>query len=141
MLLILEGVTLNTVFNDKGIFNRAENAGLKYNEAKAKEVLETVLLAEGQYEKNINPKYNQDDFLDELIKKEIPGSDVKGDVAIIGKYAYELDRSVPKIGKTLEKADKLVFPTIEVSKVILLDNYRKARFTSTAIEDKNEIKE
>lgn len=85
MLLILAGVTLNTVFNDKGIFNRAENAGLKYNEAKAKEVLETVLLAEGQYEKNINPKYNQDDFLDELIKKEIPGSDVKGDVAIIGK--------------------------------------------------------
>ena len=39
-------------------------------------------MADGQYEKNINPEYNQDDFLDELIKSEIPGSDVKGNVAI-----------------------------------------------------------
>ena len=73
VLLILAAVSLSTVFSDKGVFSRAENAGEKYNEAKAREVLETVLLADGQYEKNINPDYNQDDFLDELIKSEITG--------------------------------------------------------------------
>lgn len=40
-------------------------------------MLETVLLTDGQYEKNTNPKYNQDDFLDELIKKEITGANTK----------------------------------------------------------------
>ena len=127
------------MFSDKGIFNRAESAGAKYNEAKAREVLETVLLADGQYEKNINPEYNQDEFLDELIKSEIPGSDVKGDVAIIGEYAYELDRSVPKIGRYLGRVDDLVFPTVTATEPVLAPDYRTASFTVTALEDKNGI--
>lgn len=99
VLLILAAISLRGLFNEKGIFNRAENSNERYNEAKAREVLEAVLLADGQYKKNLNPKYNQEEFLNELIKSKIPGSDVKGDVAIIdGEYAYELDRSVPKIG-------------------------------------------
>ena len=139
VLLILAAVSLSTVFSDKGVFSRAENAGEKYNEAKAREVLETVLLADGQYEKNINPDYNQDDFLDELIKSEIPGSDVKGDVAIIGEYAYELDRSVPKIGRYLGKAENLVFPTVTATEPVLATDYRTASFTVTALEEKNGI--
>ena len=113
VLLILAAVSLSAVFSDKGVFSRAENAGAKYNEAKAREVLETVLMTDGQMEKHTNPKYNQDEFLDELIKSEIPGSDVKGDVAIIGEYAYELDRSVPKIGRYLGKADDLIFQQLQ----------------------------
>ena len=127
------------MFSDKGIFNRVESAGAKYNEAKAREVLETVLLADGQYEKNINPEYNQDDFLDELIKSEIPGSDVKGNVAIVGEYAYELDRSVPKIGRYLGKAENLVFPTVTATEPVLASDYRTASFTVTALEEKNGI--
>ncbi len=135
VLLILAAVGLNSVFNDKGIFNRAVNAGEKHNEAKAREVLETVLLADGQYEKNINPDYNQDDFLDELIKNEIPGTEIKGDVAIVGEWAFELDRSVPKIGRTLGKADKLIFPTVEIiSGPTLIDNEKKATFKAKATE-------
>ncbi len=139
VLLILAGVSLTSIFSDKGIFSRAENAGEKYNEAKAREVLETVLLADGQMEKHTNPKYNQDDFLDELIKSEIPGSDVKGDVAIIGEYAYELDRSVPKIGRYLGKADDLIFPTVTATTPVLAPDYRTASFTVTALEEKNGI--
>ena len=139
VLLILAAVSLSTVFSDKGVFSRAENAGEKYNEAKAREVLETVLLADGQYEKNINPDYNQDDFLDELIKSEIPGSDVKGDVAIIGEHAYELDRSVPKIGRYLGKAEDLIFPTVTATEPVLATDYRTASFTVTALEEKNGI--
>ena len=131
-MLILAGVTLSSAFWDGGIFNRAEDAGVKYNEAKAREVL-----ADGQYEKNINPEYNQDKFLDDLIKSEIQGSDVKGDVAIVGGWAFELDRTVPKIGRPLGRADKLVFPTLTVSNPILATNYRTSSFTATAIEDKN----
>ena len=33
-----------------------------------------LILADSQYEKNINTEYNQDDFLNELIKSEIPGT-------------------------------------------------------------------
>ena len=138
MLLILAAVSLSAVFSDKGVFSRAENAGAKYNEAKAREVLETVLLADGQYEKNINPEYNQDDFLDELIKSEIPGSDVKGDVAIIGEYAYELDRSVPKIGRYLGNPKDLVFPTVNAT-VQLASDKKNATITINASENKNGI--
>jgi len=138
-MLILAAVGLSSVFSDKGIFSRAENAGEKYNEAKAREVLETVLLTDGQYEKNINPEYNQDEFLDDLIKNEIPSSDVKGDVAIIGKYAYELDRSVPKVGRYLGKVDDLVFPTVTATEPVLTPDYRTSSFTVTALEEKNGI--
>ncbi len=127
------------ILNQDGIFSRAENAVEKYNEAKAREVLETVLLTDGQYEKNINPEYNQDEFLDDLIKNEISGSNVKGDVAIIGKYAYELDRSVPKIGRYLGKADDLIFPTVTATEPVLVSDYRTASFTVTALEEKNGI--
>ena len=138
VLLILAAVGLSSVFSDKGVFERAENAGAKYNEAKAREVLETVLLADGQYEKNINPDYNQDEFLDELIKSEIPGSDVKGDVAIIGEYAYELDRSVPKIGRYLGKVGDLIFPTIDATVAIASDK-KNATITINASENKDGI--
>ncbi len=138
VLLILAAVSLGAVFSDKGVFKRAENAGEKYNEAKAREVLETVLLADGQYEKNLNPDYNQNDFLDELIKSEIPGSDVKGDVAIIGEYAYELDRSVPKIGRYLGNPKDLVWPTVNAM-VQLADDEKNATINITAKEEKNGI--
>ena len=138
VLLILAGVSLSAVFSDKGIFSRAEDAGVKYNEAKAREVLETVLLADGQYEKNINPEYNQDDFLDELIINEIPGTEIKGDVAIVGGWGFELDRSVPKIGRGLGKADKLVFPTVDATSELASDR-KSATINITAIEEQHGI--
>ena len=139
VLLILAGVSLSGVFSERGIFNRAESAGEKYNEAKAREVLETVLMTDGQMEKHTNPKYNQDDFLDKLIKSEIEGSDVKGDIAIVGGYAYELDRSVPKIGRYLGKAEDLVFPTVTATDPVIANDYRSASFTVTALEEKNGV--
>ena len=139
VLIILAAVSLSAVFSDKGVFERAESAGAKYNEAKAREVLETVLMTDGQMEKHTNPKYNQDEFLDELIKSEIPGSDVKGNVVIVGEYAYELDRSVPKIGRYLGKAENLVFPTVTATEPVLATDYRTASFTVTALEEKNGI--
>ena len=135
VLLILAAVSLSAIFSDKGVFSKAESAGEKYNEAKAREVLEIVLMTDGQMEKHTNPKYNQDEFLDELIKSEIEGADVKGDIAIVGGYAYELDRSVPKIGRALGKADKLIFPAVEIiSGPTLIDNGRKATFKVKATE-------
>jgi len=138
VLLILAAVSLSAIFSDKGVFSRAENAGAKYNEAKAREVLEIVLMTDGQMEKHTNPKYNQDEFLDELIKSEIEGADVKGDIAIVGGYAYELDRSVPKIGRYLGKAENLVFPTVNAT-VQLASDKKNAIINITAIEEKNGI--
>ena len=138
VLLILAAVSLSAVFSDKGVFSRAENAGAKYNEAKAREVLETVLMTDGQMEKHTNPKYNQDEFLDELIKSEIPGSDIKGDVAIIGEYAYELDRSVPKIKENLGIANNLTFPNLSLNKKIAEDA-ESGTIEITAKEEENGI--
>ena len=136
MLLILAGVSLSAVFNERGIFSRAETGSNKYNEAKAREVLETVLIGDAQYEKHSNPEYTQDTFLDNLIKNEIPDSEIKGDVVIIGgEYAYELDRSVPKIGRYLGNPNKLVFPTVTVSEPVLSGDARSATFTATANEE------
>ncbi len=137
-MLILAAVGLSSVLSDKGVFSRAETAGEKYNEAKAREVLETVLLTDGQYEKNINPEYNQDEFLNDLIKNEIPDFTIKGDVAIIGKYAYELDRSVPKIGRYLGKAEDLVWPTVNAT-VELANDKKNATINIKALEEKNGI--
>jgi len=138
VLLILAAVSLSAVFSDKGVFSKAESAGEKYNEAKAREVLEIVLMTDGQMEKHTNPKYNQDEFLDELIKSEIEGADVKGDIAIVGGYAYELDRSVPKIGRYLGKAENLVFPTVNAT-VQLASDKKNATVTINASENKNGI--
>ncbi len=86
-------------------------------------------------EKHTNPEYNQDDFLNELIINEISETEIKGDVAIIGEWAFELDRSVPKIGRALGKADKLIFPIVEIiSGPTLIDNGKKATFKAKATE-------
>ena len=135
-MLILTGVSLSSAFWNGGIFSRTEDAEAKYNEAKAREVLETVLLADGQYEKNINPDYNQDEFLNELIINEIQGTVIKGDVAIVGGWAFELDRSVPKIGRPLGRADKLVFPKVTVSEPVLTADYRTSSFTAKVQREK-----
>ena len=50
VLLILAGVSLSMVFNQDGLFNRAEQATDKYGQAKARETLE-LLLGEAEMRK------------------------------------------------------------------------------------------
>ena len=55
---------------DNGIFKKASQSKIEYNIAKAREQLE-VTLGQAKIFKHTDKKYNQDDYLDELMKKEI----------------------------------------------------------------------
>ncbi|MCI9246192.1 MAG: hypothetical protein HFJ30_03550 [Clostridia bacterium] len=138
VLLILAGITLTYVLGDNSIFKQASNAKLKTEIAKAREKIEVVLTTV-QVEKRTNIKYNENDFLDTYILNEIQDAEIIDDIVIIDGYAFELDRSVPKLGKYLGKKEELVFPSLTVSAPVLAENSRLATFTITAKEEKNGI--
>ncbi|MCI8273906.1 MAG: hypothetical protein HFJ55_07515 [Clostridia bacterium] len=73
-----------------------------------------------------------------MITTEIEKAEVKGDVAIVDGYAYELERSIPKIGRYLGEANDLIFPEIEAT-VELAADAKTAVITITAIEEKKGI--
>ena len=139
ILLILAGVSIGLVFNSEGLFKKSSGAAEKYNESKAREVLETVLMGHASIQKYTNSDYNQDFFLDNIILKEIPQSKVQGDIAIVDGYAYELDRSVPKIGRYLGKEEELIFPEVSISTPILASDSRTSTFIITAREQEHGI--
>ncbi len=137
ILLILAGITIGTLVGENGIITRATKASEEYKIAEAREKLSLVLLDAG-VEKRTNVKYNQDAFLDEFIKTNLEGSKIKGDIAIVDGYAFNLDRSAPKIGEYLGKEEDLVFPDLTVNTQIS-ENKDSATITITAQEKKNGI--
>ena len=140
LLLILLGVTISQISGKTGLFERAKNTTRKYSEEQAREKLETVLLGKASVEKYTNPEYEQNEYLDELIKNEIVGADVKGDAAIVDDWVFELDRSVPKIKSSMGKKENLIWPTVTIDEVIYPENYKKnATIKATAIEKENGI--
>ena len=58
VLLILASVSLSMVFNQNGIFSRAEQSANKYNQAKARETLEIAFgtLQSEKYEDRLTPE-------------------------------------------------------------------------------------
>ena len=114
ILLILAGITITAIFGENGMINKSITAEEKTNIAKAREKLELVLNTDVALEKRTNPKYNQDDFLDELILLRIEDAEIlkEENIVIVDNQAFELDREVPKIGEYIGRADKLP-PKIE----------------------------
>ncbi|MCI8273596.1 MAG: hypothetical protein HFJ55_05905 [Clostridia bacterium] len=123
---------------ENGIISQAKQAKENNKEAEAREKLEVVLL-NAQIEKKTNIEYNEMEFLDSIITNQINGAKVRGDVAIVDGYAYELDRSIPKVGKYLLKEEKLIFPKVSVSTPDIASDNRSATFTITAQEKTNGI--
>ncbi|MCI8272593.1 MAG: hypothetical protein HFJ55_00730 [Clostridia bacterium] len=137
VLLILAGVSIALLLGENGIIIQATQAKENSKEAEAREKLELTLLS-AYNEKILNIKYNQNEFLDNIITNEIEGAEVKGDIAVVDGYAYELDRSVPKIGRFLGKSKDLIFPEVEAT-VELAADAKTAVITITAIEEKKGI--
>ena len=81
-----------------------------------------MTLVSAGLEKKMNPKYNQNEFLDEFILKDISKAKILGDVVVVDGYGFEIDRSVPKIGKYVGKEEELVFPELRLEKEIREDN-------------------
>ena len=99
VLLILAAVSLSMVFNQGGIFNRAEQATEKYSQAKAQEEL-TLALGEAQmrkYDSGLTEEELNEEIekVGSLLPKEDPSSSIQQ--VIVDGYIFEVDRTVPKI--------------------------------------------
>ena len=109
LLIILAGVAINISLGENGIFTRAKLAKEKYNEAMAREKLEIVLI-DAMTEKQVNPNYNNGEFLNDMLKKS--GMEVNGDNVIVDGYNFIIDRENLKILKGLGELE------IKVSKEV-----------------------
>ena len=115
ILIILAVISINAIFGENGLIKNSQLAKQEHEKAFAREQLELVL-ADAFTEKHVNTKYNQDEFLDEFVKnKTQERGETIGDIAIYDGYAFELDRSVPQLGKYVGKRDELVFPEVTAS--------------------------
>ncbi|MCI8291571.1 MAG: hypothetical protein HFJ25_04935 [Clostridia bacterium] len=137
VLLILAGITITYIMGDNSVFKQASQSKLEYQIAKAREKLE-VTLGQAKIFKHTDKKYNQDDYLDQLMKKEIPNIKIADDIVIVDGYAFEIDRSEPKIGKYVGEEKDLVFPKITTNVTLAADN-KTATIHITAQEEKNGI--
>ncbi len=98
VLLILAGVSLSAVFNQDGIFSRANQATTKYGKEKSRETLELALgeVKMMKYEERPDETtYNQK--LDEQLNKigQIGGTD--NDEVTVDGFIWKIDRNEPKI--------------------------------------------
>lgn len=138
VLLILVGITLTYALGDNSIFNKVIETKDQTAIAKAREKLELVL-TDAKVEKYTEPKYNQNEYLDEMILSKVKNSKVKGDIVISDGYAFTLDRSIPWIEEYIGREEELIFPLVTVSPFVLASDYRTATFTVTASEESKGI--
>lgn len=90
-------------------------------------------------EKQINPNYNEKEILNSFILNGITNCKIKGDVVMVDGYAFNIDRSVPKIIEYIGKESELAFPEIEISDPIVAGDLKTATITITAQEEINGI--
>ena len=126
------------LFGEHGAIKKAQTSNEKYKIARAREKIELVLNTDVAIEKRTNSKYNQDDLLDELILSKVSDTKVLEDIIITDGYAFELNRSVPKLGEYIGKESDLVFPTLQVTNSLSSD-YKTAMITINTEENKNGI--
>lgn len=98
VLLILAGITINLTIGQDGIINRAQEAGVKNEEATAREKLELVLV-DLRVLKVSNKEYNKNEYVDNVILNN--GMDIYQDIVIVNGWQYEIDREELKIVQNL----------------------------------------
>lgn len=113
ILIILATISMNYILGENRLINNANNGKFKTAKADAREQLELVL-ADAYTEKNIRKKeYNEKEFLDEFIYKQKPEAKINGDEISLNNFTFELDRSVPKLGKYIGENGNL-YPALKV---------------------------
>lgn len=96
VLLILAGITMNLVLGERGIFKYSQEAIEQTKQAEAKQKLELVLL-ELQAQKVTDETYNENEYIDKKINAS--QMTIIGDIVFVDGYQFQIDRSVPEIGK------------------------------------------
>ncbi len=133
VLLLLAGVGISTLFSNDGIIKETQNAELKHKIGQAREKLE-IELANAGIHKQTDSNYNENEYLNTLILENIKDSKILSDVVIVDGYAFNLDRSVPKIGEYVGKEEDLVFPDLKVG----TQNAEDSRTSTITINTKEE---
>jgi len=136
-MLILVAVTVRTVVQS-GLFGHASKATSGYSMHEAREQLGTTL-AGAQAEKYTNKDYTENDYLNQYIKDNLPNTKIEGDIVIVDGWAFELDRSVPKIGQDLGKEGTFTYPDLKLEKGLVAEDNLSIPIKITAREAENGI--
>ena len=89
IIVILAAVSISFIFGADGIINRAEQGSEDYNIESTRETLSMVLV-DAVAEKQINPDYDENDFLDDFIYDREPNADVIGDEISLNGYTFKV---------------------------------------------------
>lgn len=120
LLIILAGITINLSLGENGIFKKAIEAKNKTEESQAREKLDIILL-NLQAEKEINAKYNKDEYLTNKIEEqEILVLD--DDIVLVNDWMFKIDRDIPKVLENLGKYknnDNIEKLTLSKQKIII----------------------
>ncbi len=116
VLLILAGISINLILGADGIINTANQADKEYQKGTVREKL-SIVLVDAAIEKQVNPKYNENDFLDNFLYEREPNVEIEGEEISLDGFTFELDRSVPQIGEYIGETGNLP-PRIQKIKVL-----------------------
>ena len=104
ILLILAGVTINSILGNNSLLVKVKQAKEKYNQSVARERLELVLFTM-QAEKVSNLEYNENEYLTSKIEEN--DMKVTGDFVIVDGWEFEINRSVPQIVSEGDKEEDI----------------------------------
>lgn len=102
ILIILAGVSVGLLLKENGILEKAKEGENKYTQASAKEKLE-IVLADFQVKKLTEGTYYEEE-LDKKLQEN--GMKIEENIVTVDDWKFEIDKSVPKIVKELEKINE-----------------------------------
>ena len=115
ILIILAVISINAMFGENGLITSANRAKLEHQKAETREQIELVL-ADAFIEKHQNKeKYNENEYLDKFVEKRLQGVRIEGNEIELNGFIFELDRSVPKLGKYIGQATEPRIKEINVT--------------------------
>lgn len=98
IIIILATVAISFIFGENGLITKAQQAKLQHEIETARETL-TMILGDAFVEKKTNPEYEPNDFLDKFIEEREPNVYLEDDEIGLDGHIFDLDRSVPELGK------------------------------------------
>ncbi len=108
-------------------FGKASTSRETTEEKQAEEKLKLVLIELGM-DKQTDTAYNENDYIDSRINSQEEMTVLENDIVSVEGWKFEIDRSVPKIGKSLGKEELNTAIQIETNATISSD-YTKSTIT------------
>lgn len=103
VMLILVGIVISLTIGENGIIRKAQESGIAYNEAEARQKLELVLL-DMQADKVTNEEYNENEYLTNEIEKNGMEIDLSNpNIIRVNGWKFEIDRTIPEIVASIGK--------------------------------------